>query len=270
MAEDRRAAARSRSSGCPRRRRCRSAAPCVSTWTLASSQATNSPFIQMRSACVHVLLLLQVREHRLGRLGGASPSRRGPRVRSPRSRARSTADSRAARLGSPSRVRGAASARPRGTSPAGWRCPGPAMSGAEPWTGSNRPGPSPPERGAREHPERAGEHRRLVAEDVAEHVLGEDHVEVARARRRAASRRCRRAGARARRRGTPRRARGARPRATAGWSRARWPCRRSSPCVRAAPNAMRAMRSISRDGVDADVVRAVVGARLRRRSRCRR
>ena len=38
------------------------------------------------------------------------------------------------------------------------------------------------DRGAREHPERAGEHRRLVAEDVAEHVLGEDHVEVGRAR----------------------------------------------------------------------------------------
>ena len=38
------------------------------------------------------------------------------------------------------------------------------------------------ERGARQHPERAGEHRRLVAEDVAEHVLGEDHVELGRAR----------------------------------------------------------------------------------------
>ena len=30
------------------------------------------------------------------------------------------------------------------------------------------------------HPDRAGEHRRLVAEDVAEHVLGDDHVEVTR------------------------------------------------------------------------------------------
>ena len=29
-------------------------------------------------------------------------------------------------------------------------------------------------------PERAGEHRRLVGEDVAEHVLGDDHLEVAR------------------------------------------------------------------------------------------
>ena len=36
------------------------------------------------------------------------------------------------------------------------------------------------ERGAGQHPERAGDHRGLVAEDVAEHVLGEDHVEVAR------------------------------------------------------------------------------------------
>ena len=31
-----------------------------------------------------------------------------------------------------------------------------------------------------EHPERAGEHRGLVAEDVAEHVLGDDHVEARR------------------------------------------------------------------------------------------
>ena len=55
------------------------------------------------------------------------------------------------------------------------------MSGAEPWTGSNRPGRARlAERGAGQHPDRAGEHRGLVAEDVAEHVLGEDHVEVAR------------------------------------------------------------------------------------------
>ena len=60
------------------------------------------------------------------------------------------------------------------------------------------PGRPPPERGAREHPDRAREHRRLVGEDVAEHVLGEDRVEVGAARRRAASRRCRRARARAR------------------------------------------------------------------------
>ena len=33
-----------------------------------------------------------------------------------------------------------------------------------------------------QHPERAGEHRRLVAEDVAEHVLGQDHVEARRLR----------------------------------------------------------------------------------------
>ncbi len=34
------------------------------------------------------------------------------------------------------------------------------------------------ETGRRQHPQRAGEHRRLVAEDVAEEVLGDDHVEV--------------------------------------------------------------------------------------------
>ena len=61
----------------------------------------------------------------------------------------------------------------------GFAVPVPAMSGAEPCTGSNRPGPEPsPERGARQHAQRAGEHRRLVAEDVAEHVLGQDHVEL--------------------------------------------------------------------------------------------
>ena len=33
--------------------------------------------------------------------------------------------------------------------------------------------------GAREHSDRAGDHRGFIAEDVAEEVLGEDHVEVA-------------------------------------------------------------------------------------------
>ena len=69
--------------------------------------------------------------------------------------------------------------------------------GAEPCTGSNMPGAIPAQRGAREHPDRAGEHRGLVGEDVAEHVLRQDRVEVARRWRRAASRRCRRARARA-------------------------------------------------------------------------
>ena len=41
--------ARSRSSGCPRTPRCRSGGRGESTWTLASSQATNSPFIQIHS-----------------------------------------------------------------------------------------------------------------------------------------------------------------------------------------------------------------------------
>ena len=62
----------------------------------------------------------------------------------------------------------------------GLAIPWPAMSGAEPWTGSKRPGAAVAERGAGQHPERARDHRRLVAEDVAEHVLGDDHVEVAR------------------------------------------------------------------------------------------
>ena len=69
---------------------------------------------------------------------------------------------------------------PKGTSPADWRFPArrcPARSRAPARTVPGRPAP---ERGAREHPDRAGQHRGLVGEDVAEQVLGEDHVEVAR------------------------------------------------------------------------------------------
>src|SRR4028119_545164 len=85
----------------------------------------------------------------------------------------------------------------------GLAAPEPAMSGAEPWTGSKTPGSPPPpraapgggragrgleaprlalpaERGARQHPDRAGDHRGDVAEDVAEHVLRDEHVEVGR------------------------------------------------------------------------------------------
>src|SRR2546427_7166992 len=36
------------------------------------------------------------------------------------------------------------------------------------------------EGGRRQQSQRAGEHRRLVGEDIAEHVLGDQHVEVAR------------------------------------------------------------------------------------------
>ena len=63
----------------------------------------------------------------------------------------------------------------------GLAIPCPAMSGAEPWTGSNRPGGVAAEatRWAA-GPSEPVMHRRLVAEDVAEHVLGDDHVEVAR------------------------------------------------------------------------------------------
>ena len=130
----------------------------------------------------------------------AAPPR--SRVRRPSASARSTADSIAA-ASLPSRVRGAASVAADRNIASGLATPVPAMSGAEPCTGSNRPGLAGlAERGARQHPDRAGQHRRLVAEDVAEHVLGDDHVEVARRRRPAASRRCRRAGARARRWGT--------------------------------------------------------------------
>ena len=111
---------------------------------MASSQATNSPFIQMRSVgSTFVALLLEVVEHRPRRLCGARVTSQigGTQTRVERALQRPILQPRP-RL--PSRGRGGASAPPTGTSPAGWRSPRPAMSGAEPCTGSNRPGPSPP------------------------------------------------------------------------------------------------------------------------------
>ena len=152
----------------------------MSTWTLASSQATNSPFIQMRSAGLHVgHWSPRARRARPARPRRCSRSRRGPRVRRPACSARSTADSRPPRPRRPSRGRAGASSRPTGTSPAGWRsparrCPAPSRARA-------RTGPAcrrSPSDALGQHADRAGEHRRLVAEDVAEHVLGDDHVEV--------------------------------------------------------------------------------------------
>ena len=98
-------------------------------------------------------------------------------------------------------------------------------------------------------PERAGEHRRLVGEDVAEHVLGDDHVEVGRARRPAASRRCRPACARARRPGNSL----ARRRSTTSRHRREVSSTLAlstevdlaAPARGAASNAVRAIRSIS-------------------------
>ena len=61
--------------------------------------------------------------------------------------------------------------------PAGFAMPCPAICGAEPCTGSKRPGTGVAERcGARE-PEAAGDGRRDVGEDVAERVLGQDDVD---------------------------------------------------------------------------------------------
>ncbi len=66
--------------------------------------------------------------------------------------------------------------------PSGFAMPLPAMSGAEPWIGSYRPSVPSPSEALGQQAERAGEHRGLVRQDVAEHVLGDDHVEAAAAR----------------------------------------------------------------------------------------
>ena len=86
----------------------------------------------------------------------------------------------------------------------GLATPLPAMSGALPWLGSYRPLLLRVQRGRRQHADRAGEHRRLVRQDVAEHVAGDDDVELLRRLAPAASRRCRRTCGRVRRRGTAR------------------------------------------------------------------
>ena len=67
--------ARSRSSGCPRRRRSRSAGAWLRTWTLASSQGTNSPFCQIKSACSMFGEVCPIRR----RAFAAKPQKDGPR-----------------------------------------------------------------------------------------------------------------------------------------------------------------------------------------------
>ena len=110
-------------------------------------------------------------------------------------RARRSASSSACRLRR-ARARARAAARSSAASPPGSRCPRPAMSGAEPCTGSKMPGPAVAEARRRREAEAAGHRGGEVGEDVAEHVLGDERRRTARARARAASPRCRRACAR--------------------------------------------------------------------------
>ena len=104
-------------------------------------------------------------------------------VRRPCSRTPSTAASSRARLGTgipeavPKHHRRREEGRERGWPLRCRRCPGPSRGPAR-----TRPAVAGAEAGRRQHPERPGQHRRLVAEDVAEEVLGDDHVEVRRAR----------------------------------------------------------------------------------------
>ncbi len=85
---------------------------------------------------------------------------------------------------------------------AGFAMPCPAICGAEPCTGSKRPGPSSPSEADAARPEAARHRGRDVGEDVAEGVLGDDDVDRLRARSRSSSRTSRRARGRAARRGT--------------------------------------------------------------------
>ena len=63
---------------------------------------------------------------------------------------------------------------------AGFALPLPAMSGAEPWTGSKIPGPPSARLADAARPSPPRERGGLVGEDVAEHVLGQQDVELLR------------------------------------------------------------------------------------------
>ena len=107
-------------------------------------------------------------------------------------------------------------------------------------------GPALAERRRRQHPEAAGEDRRLVGQDVAEQVLGDDDVEVgrpadeqhrARVDELVVERDVREVASRPRRR----------PSATAATSRGRWPCRRWSRCRGGSGASSNASRTIRAD-----------------------
>ena len=116
------------------------------------------------------------------------PRRRDPPARGPRSgrrpRARRRRRPRSRRPRPPGRATSAASSPRTGSCPAGSprparRCPAPSRGSAR--TGRAARGESAgPDRRGRQHPQGACEHGRLVGEDVAEEVLGDDDVECGR------------------------------------------------------------------------------------------
>ena len=160
----------------------------------------------------------------------------------------------------PSRARGAASARRRGTSPAGWPRLAPAMSGAEPCTGSNSPGACAPSEALGSMPI---EPVSIAAssERMSPNMFSVRSRRSAAAPRRAASRRCPRARARAGGAGTRARGPPRPPPATAARSRARSPCRRSSLSPRRAERGARDPLDLPAR-VGAHVARGLRGARL--------
>ena len=110
----------------------------------------------------------------------ASPGSAMSPVRMPCAQHRRAPPPRCGRRGRRGRRCSGTSSPATGSSPADWPCPCPAMSGAEPWIGSYRPLPRGVERRRRQHADRARQHRRLVGQDVAEDVAGDDHVELLR------------------------------------------------------------------------------------------
>ena len=131
-----------------------------------------------------------------------SSRRRRGRASAPRSSAASiAASSRRASSGRPSPCSSSSAA--ERSIPVGFAMPCPGDVGRRAVRRARRgPRAASPRLAERGEAEPAGHFGGDVREDVAERVLGQDHVELLRARGRAASPRCRRACARARRRGT--------------------------------------------------------------------
>ena len=80
----------------------------------------------------------------------------------------------------PCQIRGAASSPPTGTSPAGWRSPGRRCPGPSRGPARTAPGPPSPSEALGSIPSDPVSIAASSRQDVAEHVLGQDHLEVPR------------------------------------------------------------------------------------------
>ena len=158
--------------------RCARRAPAGIGWSQLQSSGSAAWRRRGRTGggAVHAVQSKVMRERRRARRPRTRPSsrcRRGPASGVDTSAASTASSSAAATSGAPERRARSSSATERSIA-AGFAIPRPAMSGAEPCTGSNTPGPAVAEARRRREPEPAGQPGGDVREDVAEHVLGHD------------------------------------------------------------------------------------------------